>query len=146
MYEEKCPFCGIVKGSSKAQILFESRHSVAFLDINPINFGHTLVVSRNHFRDFSTLPDEVLNDLIHSLRLVSDALVDAVHPSGFNIFNNNGTAAGQTIFHFHFHVAPRFEGDGLRVKPQLKAYESQEQMAEYASKIRDKIKTRQTSE
>lgn len=113
---------------------------MAFLDINPINFGHTLVVSRKHFKDFCELPSEVLHDIVYALQVVSRAIVESVEPAGFNIFNNNGLAAGQSVFHFHFHIAPRYAGDGLKVKPQLKAYESVEQMSEYADKIRAKIK------
>ena len=139
MQERECPFCRIINGESEAQILFENQHSVAFLDINPINFGHALIVSRKHFKDFSELPDEVLHDAVNALRVVSKAIIQSVHPAGFNIFNNNGLAAGQSVFHFHFHIAPRYDGDGLKVRPQLKAYESPEQMAEYADKIRCKI-------
>jgi histidine triad (HIT) family protein len=144
MHEEDCPFCRIANNMSEAQILFETKHCMAFLDINPINFGHALVVSRKHFIDFSELPDEVLHDVAFALRVVSRAIVESVKPAGFNIFNNNGLAAGQSVFHFHFHIAPRYNGDGLKVKPQLKIYESVEQMSEYADKIRAKIKVENT--
>lgn len=120
--------------------MFETQHSVAFLDINPINFGHALIVSRKHYKDFSELPDEVLHDIVHSLQVVARAIVESVRPAGFNIFNNNGLAAGQSVFHFHFHIAPRYDGDGLKVKPQLKVYESVEQMSEYAEMIREQIR------
>jgi len=139
MGDNSCPFCRIVRGEAAAQILYESAESVAFLDINPINFGHALVVSRKHFKDFSELPDFVIEDIVKTLRIVSKAIVESVHPSGFNIFNNNGLAAGQSVFHFHFHIAPRYDGDGLKVRPQLKVYESPEHMADYANKIRDRI-------
>ncbi len=145
MQQESCPFCRIIRGESQAQILFETLHSVSFLDINPINFGHALVVSREHFRDFSEVPDDDLVDIVTALRKVSRAIVESVHPAGFNIFNNNGLAAGQSVFHFHFHVAPRYDGDGLKIRPQLKAYESPEQMAEYAMRIRDKIQANENS-
>jgi histidine triad (HIT) family protein len=82
---------------------------------------------------------------VKTLRIVSKAIVDSVHPAGFNIFNNNGLAAGQSVFHFHFHVAPRYDGDGLKIRPQLKAYESAEHMAEYAEKIRNKIRANDKS-
>lgn len=139
MHKEECPFCRIIDGESEAQILFETPHSVSFLDINPINFGHALVVSRKHYEDFSELPDEVLHDIAHALKVVSKAIVESVHPAGFNIFSNNGSAAGQSVFHFHFHVAPRYAGDGLKVKPMLKVYGSPGQMAEYADRIRGKV-------
>ena len=137
--EEECSFCRIISGNSDAQKLIETDHSVAFLDINPMNFGHALIVSRKHYRDFSELPDEVLHDIVDSLSVVARAIIESVRPSGFNIFNNNGSAAGQSVFHFHFHIAPRFEGDGLTVKPRLKVYESVEQMSRYAEMIRGQI-------
>ncbi len=140
-----CPFCKIVAGEAKAEIIYEGASSLAFLDINPINFGHALVVSKEHFSDFSELPDDVLFDIVASLKIVSRAIIDSVHPSGFNIFNNNGLAAGQSVFHFHFHVAPRYDGDGLKIRPQLKVYESPEQMAEYANMIRGKIEVNDKS-
>lgn len=145
MYEDTCPFCKIIAGKAKAEILHEGTASLAFLDINPINFGHALVVSREHFVDFNELPESVLIDIMGSLRLVSRAIVDAFHPAGFNIFNNNGLAAGQSVFHFHFHVAPRYNGDGLKIRQHLKVYESPEQMAEYATMIRGKIQVNDKS-
>lgn len=145
MKQESCPFCRIIRGESQAQILYETPESIAFLDINPINFGHALIVSREHFRDFSEVPDNILIDIVKTLRIVSKAIVDSVHPAGFNIFNNNGLAAGQSVFHFHFHVAPRYDGDGLKIRPQLKVYESPEHMAEYAEKIRNKIQANEKS-
>ncbi len=140
MHLESCKFCKIVEGYADAEILYEGPESVAFLDINPINFGHALVVSREHYADFLELPDGVLIDLTNTLSIVARAVIDSVRPAGFNIFNNNGLAAGQSVFHFHFHIAPRYSGDGLKVRPQVKVYESPEHMAEYANKIRERIK------
>lgn len=134
-----CPFCEIIERKAHAEILYESPLSIAFLDVNPINFGHALVVSKEHYADFLELPPSSLEDVTTTLRLVAQAVVDAFHPAGFNIFNNNGSAAGQSVFHFHFHVAPRYEQDGLKIKPHLKVYQSPEQMAEYADRIRGKI-------
>jgi histidine triad (HIT) family protein len=140
-----CPFCRIIAGEAQSEILYETERSVAFLDINPINFGHALIVSREHFENFTELPREVLMDIAESLRVVSLAIVNSVHPAGFNIFNNNGEAAGQSVFHFHFHIAPRFDGDGLKIRPQLKNYESPEHMAQFANRIRDQINVKDKS-
>ncbi len=147
MHKDECPFCRIINNNTEAQVLFETERCVAFLDINPINLGHALIVSREHFKDFSELPAETLNDIAHALQVVSNAIIESVKPDGFNIFNNNGPAAGQSVFHFHFHVVPRFEGDGLKVKPKLREYASSGQMSEYADRIRAKIKVgRQTEQ
>ncbi|MGC8594834.1 MAG: HIT family protein [Candidatus Kryptoniota bacterium] len=139
LFDGSCPFCLIINGKMKAERLYESEMSVAFLDINPINYGHALVVSKKHYRDFSDLPEDVFIDLVHTLRIVAKAIVNAVNPDGFNIFNNNGAAAGQTVFHFHFHVAPRYKDDGLKFRPIVKSYDSPEHMSDYAKRIREKI-------
>lgn len=139
MHKEECPFCRIKDGDSEGQILLETPHSVSFLDINPVNFGHALVMSRRHYEDFSELPNEVLHDIAHALKVVSNAIVESIDPAGFNIFSNNGSAAAQSVFHFLFHVAPRYASDGLRVKPMLKANGSPGQMAEHADRIRGKV-------
>jgi histidine triad (HIT) family protein len=139
LFDSSCPFCLIINGKMKAEKLYESEKSIAFLDINPINYGHALVVSKEHYRDFGELPEDVFVDLVHTLRIVAKAIVDAMSPDGFNIFNNNGTAAGQTVFHFHFHVAPRYKNDGLKFRPIVKAYDSPEHMSDYAKRIREKI-------
>ncbi len=145
MHKDVCPFCRIVAGEASAEILYESDSTISFLDINPINYGHALVVSKGHFRDFSDLPDDVLLDATRSLKVVSRAILESIRPAGFNIFNNNGAAAGQSVFHFHIHIAPRFEGDGMKIRPQLKIYESPEHMSEYAKVIREKIKVNDKS-
>ncbi len=145
MQDRSCPFCRIVKGDASAEIIYEGASSLAFLDINPINFGHALIVSKEHYPDFNALPEDVLWDIVGAMKVVSRAIVESVQPAGFNIFNNNGLAAGQSVFHFHFHVAPRYDGDGLKIRPHLKVYESPEQMAEYANLIRGKIQVNDKS-
>ncbi len=134
-----CVFCDIIEKKAAAEVLYESERSLAFLDVKPINFGHALVVSKEHYSDFLELPDSTVEDLTETLRIVARAIVDAFHPAGFNIFNNNGAAAGQSVFHFHFHVAPRYKHDGLIIRPHVRVYESPEQMAEYANQIRNEI-------
>ncbi len=140
-----CPFCDIIRREAYAQILFETPLSIAFLDVKPINFGHTLVVSKKHFTGLLELPQDSYEDVTRTLRVVAEAIVDAFQPAGFNIFNNNGAAAGQSVFHFHFHVAPRYNEDGLKIRPYFKIYDSPEQMAEYAKRIRDKIDLKEKS-
>ncbi|HEY9165016.1 MAG TPA: HIT domain-containing protein [Candidatus Kryptonia bacterium] len=139
MQIDNCAFCKIVRGESYAQFLYESAESVAFLDINPINFGHALVVTKDHYRTFLDLPLPVLTDVVESLRVVSRAITETLQAAGLNIFSNNGSAAGQSVFHFHFHVTPRYEDDGLKIRPHLKMYESLSQMTDYAERIRATI-------
>lgn len=135
-----CVFCKIVKGLEKAEILYENENVLSILDINPINFGHALVIPKEHYENFLSLPEEIYVDLLKAVKIVSQAILDSIEPKpeGFNILSNNGFVAGQRIFHFHFHIIPRHSGDGLRYKPVVKRYGKGE-FEKYASLIRQKI-------
>ena len=133
-----CVFCKIFRGDAIAQVLYRSERVVAILDINPIHYGHVLIIPRTHAATFVNVPEDELPELIHALQIVSRAIVEAFQPQGFNIFSNNGKAAGQSVFHFHFHVTPRYEDDNIQFVLKLKKYAANE-MAEYASRIRDQI-------
>ena len=129
-----CIFCDIIKGKAEAEILYENEKIISFLDIHPINFGHTLVVPKKHYENFLSLPQEELQDLFEALQLISGAVRESIKAEGFNIVVNNGAAAGQTVFHFHFHIIPRFNND-FKFKPNFKSY-STGSMKEFAEKIR----------
>lgn len=133
-----CTFCRIVRHEESAEILYENRHTIAILDINPIHYGHALIIPKTHCETFVGLPDEVLSDFILATKVVSEAIVKGLNPSGFNIFSNNGRAAGQSIFHFHFHVTPRYDDDQIKFVLKLKKYENN-LLQEYAHRIRKYI-------
>ena len=130
-----CIFCDIINKKSEAEILFENERVIAFLDIRPVNYGHTLVIPKSHYENFLTLPEDELCELIRVTQNLSDAIVNSLSPGGFNIVTNNGMAAGQSVFHFHFHIIPRFKDDDFRFRPNLKKY-NDGSMREYADKIR----------
>jgi len=133
-----CAFCTIVRGESSAEVLFRNTHAIAILDINPIHYGHVLVLPKRHGETFLDIPGEELPDLISAMQVVSRALMQSLNPPGFNIFSNNGRAAGQSVFHFHFHITPRYSDDNIRFVLELKKYSGGE-MAEYAGRIRQCI-------
>lgn len=133
-----CIFCDIINGKTPAEIVFESEHSIAILDIRPIHYGHTLIFPRNHYRTFLDVPEAVLNDVMKTTTIVARAVVASSKAPGFNIFSNNGKAAGQTVFHFHFHVTPRYENDDIKFVLTLKHYSNNEK-AEYAQRLRHSI-------
>jgi histidine triad (HIT) family protein len=133
-----CTFCSIARGESSAEILYQNEHAVAILDINPIHYGHVLVLPRQHAETFLEVPETELGGLIRATQIVSRAVVNSLNPPGFNIFSNNGKAAGQSVFHFHFHITPRYADDNIRFILQLKKY-SGDEMAAYAERIRQKI-------
>ena len=110
-----CLFCGIVAGEVPAQIVDSDEHTVAFMDINPATPGHALVVPRAHSADLFEVSDHDLESSMLAARRLARKIRAALQPDGFNILNACGTAAWQTIFHFHLHVIPRSEDDPLKL-------------------------------
>ena len=130
-----CIFCRIIARALPAEILYESARVISILDINPIHHGHALVIPKSHCADFLAVPEEDLHEVLRVTQIVARALVDALRLDGFNIFSNNGRIAGQSVFHFHMHVTPRYPDDDIRFVLKLKSYTGGS-MAEYAAKIR----------
>ncbi len=122
---DDCIFCTIIAGKIPANKVYENGHSLAFLDINPINKGHTLVVPKDHYSEVSDLPSSVLHDMIDAVQKVADAVKKGVAADGINLGMNNGRAAGQVVFHAHMHVIPRFSHDGLHHWPSKKYAEGE---------------------
>jgi histidine triad (HIT) family protein len=112
---ESCIFCQIVKGAIPSAKLYEDDAVLSFLDINPINPGHALVIPKKHYATILDVDDEDLKKVAAVTKLIAKAVKDALYCDGINILQNNFEAAGQLIHHFHIHVIPRFEGDGLKV-------------------------------
>jgi histidine triad (HIT) family protein len=133
-----CVFCKIVSGEIASEVLFENHHVVSILDINPIHFGHALVIPKVHYRDFLELDPGCYTSLLTGARIVTAALVKGLNLEGFNIFSNNGRIAGQSVFHFHLHVTPRYRDDDIRFILTLKKYQNGE-LKRYADLIRRHI-------
>ena len=133
-----CIFCKIIEKKIPAEFLFENDCAISILDVNPIHYGHALVIPKNHHKDFLDVPENELPGIMHAVHVVSRALVKSFDLKGFNFFSNNGTVAGQSVFHFHIHITPRYEGDNIKFVLQLKRYEGAD-MSEFASKIRAAI-------
>lgn len=112
---ESCIFCRIVKGEIPSAKLYEDEAVLSFLDINPINPGHALVIPKKHYPTILDVDEEDLKKTILATKMVSRAIKDALGCDGINILQNNFEAAGQLIHHFHIHVIPRMEGDGIKV-------------------------------
>lgn len=133
-----CVFCKIVNKEAPAEILYETDRVLAMLDIRPIHFGHTLVIPRAHCADFLSLPEESFHDVMHVTQTLARAIVRTLDLEGFNVFSNNGRIAGQSVFHFHLHIVPRYAGDTVRFAPMLKSY-TEGSMAEFGERIRRNI-------
>jgi len=108
-----CVFCKIVAGDIPCHIVFQSRDTLAFLDIGPLADGHVLLVPQDHYETIIDLSPEMAAELAKTLRWLGKALLTVTGARGFNVLQNNGAVAGQVVNHVHFHLIPRFEGDGL---------------------------------
>ena len=114
-----CIFCRIAAGEAPAVRVLETSAVVAFLDIAPVNYGHTLVIPKAHHQNLLDLPDALWAEMGQVCRRVARALRTGLSAQGFNIGMNNFAAAGQEVFHAHLHVIPRYYTDGLQLFPQV---------------------------
>lgn len=114
---DSCIFCRIVKGELPCTRVYEDNDILAFLDINPVSSGHTLVIPKGHYATLLDVPDDLGAKIVPALSRIGRAIMTAVKAEGFNCLQNNFTASGQIVFHSHWHIIPRSEGDGLRHWP-----------------------------
>lgn len=136
---DDCVFCKIVAGKLPAERVYEDGRTLAFLDIRPNNKGHVLVVPRAHHTDVHDIPEEDLCAIARTGKRIADALRKAVGAEGVNLIMNNGTVAGQIVFHAHLHVIPRFAGDNVFSPPRRLTYDTGED-AHVAEKITNALK------
>lgn len=115
-----CVFCKIIAGEIPSYKVYEDKYTLAFLDINPVNPGHTLVVSKKHIAKIEEAGEEILCQIMKAVKKVGLSLKKNLVASGYNVQVNNDPAAGQIVPHLHFHVVPRLESDGLKLWPQKK--------------------------
>ncbi len=109
---ENCIFCKIIAGQIPANKIYEDEDTFAMLDINPVNPGHTLVISKEHYVNIFEVPDALITKMISTVKKVAHAIKDSMSIENGNIIMNNGKDAGQTVFHAHIHFIPRNAGDG----------------------------------
>ncbi|MEO4054565.1 HIT family protein [Solibacillus sp. CAU 1738] len=111
-----CLFCKIIDGSVPSTKVYEDEHTYAFMNIMPVTKGHTLLIPKTHCKDLFEMSEDVAKNLYAAAPKVANAIKAAFNPVGLNTLNNNGEAAGQTIFHYHLHLIPRYdETDGLKL-------------------------------
>jgi histidine triad (HIT) family protein len=110
-----CLFCKIVAGEIPATVVAQDERTLTFMDINPATRGHALVIPRAHARDVHEIDPEDLKAVAASAQRIAARAVQALGADGVNLLQSSGRAAWQTVFHFHLHVIPRYEGDPLRL-------------------------------
>ena len=108
-----CVFCKIVAGKIPAQVVYESRSTLAFLDVAPVAQGHLLLIPKDHYRRLSDMPAEACATLAADLPRLARAVLAVTGSSALNLLQNNGRLAGQVVEHVHFHLIPRRADDGL---------------------------------
>ena len=136
MADEDCIFCKIAAGAAPAEIIYEDDHTLAFMDLNPWTRGHALVIPRRHSRNLYDIEDEDLAWTAQSATRVALRARDALECDGVNLINSSERAAWQSVFHFHIHVIPRYEGDPLRL-PGRPMEVGEGELAEVAEQLRD---------
>ncbi|CCV63646.1 Histidine triad (HIT) superfamily protein [Alteracholeplasma palmae J233] len=106
-------FTKIINREIPSYIVYEDDLVLAFLDITQASKGHTLVVTKNEYKDITEVPEETLSHLFKVVQKISKGMFKAFNIKGINLLNNNGEVAGQTVFHYHVHIIPRYESNEL---------------------------------
>ncbi len=134
MADPDCIFCKIVAGELPARIVQEDERTIAIMDIAPATRGHALVIPREHARDLTEIaPEDLAASALAAQRLAA-SMRERLGAEGVNLINSCGAAAWQTVFHFHIHVIPRYEGDPLRL-PWIPSQGDPEQIAGAAQEL-----------
>lgn len=134
MKKEDCIFCKIANGEIVSQTLYEDDTFRVILDLGPATKGHALIIPKEHYANLYELPEEQAGDAMKVAKKMAAKMTERLGCEGFNLIQNNGDLAGQTVFHFHMHMIPRYRADGQTIgwKPQEV---TQEELAEVKKQI-----------
>ena len=134
-YDTNNIFARILRGELPKVAVYEDEHTLAFMDIGHVNPGHTLVVVKQHAANVFELEETQAEAIARAIARISRALKKTFEPEGLSIYQANGRAAGQTVFHYHVHLLPRHQGDGMELVWPVKN-PPRERLEEYAARIR----------
>ncbi len=140
MSKQPCAFCRLVEKEDEASVVFDDERAMAFLDIRPLNEGHTLVIPKAHYVDIYDIPEDEIAHLYKVVKKVAIAVKKGVKAEGISVTQHNGSAAFQRIFHLHVHVIPRYEGDKLAMRVRHIVQDIQEMSREELDATARKIK------
>lgn len=115
MKDEKCIFCKIANGEIPSKTLYEDDRFRVILDLGPATRGHALILPKEHYADLYELPEETAAELMKVAKKMAARMKERLGCAGLNLVQNNGDLAGQTVFHFHMHMIPRYQGDGQKI-------------------------------
>lgn len=113
-----CVFCKIINNEIPSFKVYENEYVVCFLDINASSKGHTLIVPKNHYTSIFDLPENEACEIMKAAKVVTKLMQKNLHVKNVNLINNSGELAGQTVMHFHLHIIPRYENDGIEITPK----------------------------
>ena len=112
MRDADCIFCKIAAGEIPSKTIYEDEEFRVIMDISPATKGHALILPKEHYPNLYEIPEEVAADAMKLAKKLAKKMTDALQCDGFNLVQNNGEVAGQTVFHFHMHLIPRYKNDG----------------------------------
>ena len=115
MVKDDCIFCKIAAGEIPSKTIYEDEKYRVILDLGPATRGHALILPKNHYANLFELPEEDAKEVICLAKKMATIMKDKLGCDGFNLVQNNGEAAGQTVFHFHMHLIPRYGNDGQEI-------------------------------
>lgn len=136
MRKDNCIFCKIANGEIPSRTLYEDEEFRVILDLGPATKGHALILPKEHYADLFELPEEKAGEVMCLAKRMVMKMKEKLGCEGFNLVQNNGDLAGQTVFHFHMHLIPRYRADGQTIgwKPQEV---SEEELEEVKNQIVD---------
>jgi histidine triad (HIT) family protein len=115
MKKDDCIFCRIANGSIPSKTIYEDDEFRVILDLGPATKGHALILPKEHYADIYEIPEDTAADAMKLAKRMAAVMKEKLHCDGFNIVQNNGEAAGQTVRHFHIHLIPRYRDDGQHI-------------------------------
>ncbi|MDD3368627.1 MAG: HIT family protein [Lachnospiraceae bacterium] len=115
MKETDCIFCKIANGEIPSKTIYEDGEFRVVLDLGPATKGHALILPKDHFSDIYEIPEEKVASVMKLAKKLTKQMTETLRCDGFNIVQNNGEAAGQTVMHYHLHLIPRYKNDGQHI-------------------------------
>ena len=115
MKKDDCIFCKIAAGEIPSRKIYEDSDLIAIMDLNPTSKGHSLIIPKEHCTNIYDIDEDIAAKVMKTAKKLATKMTVALNCDGFNLLQNNGETAGQTMFHFHMHLIPRYENDGQHI-------------------------------
>lgn len=139
MKKDDCIFCKIASGEIPSRKLYEDDDFIVIMDLNPTSKGHSLIIPKEHYANLYELDEELAAKAMKLAKKMATTMTDVLGCDGFNLLQNNGECAGQTIFHFHLHLIPRYSDDTNKMLTFAAANTDEKEMDAICAKVRARI-------